>query len=78
MEEFLNSGGVDKCKLHKYLADQIIQEWKKFTTADLDEVKRRYIKRACPGNFQSKDVKNKKILIKDLTLFHITIIDFLR
>ena len=52
MEEFLNSDGVDKCKLHKYLADQIIQKWKKFTTVDLDVIKKRYIAKVCLGKFQ--------------------------
>ena len=50
MEEFLLSG--DKCKLHKYLADQIIQKWKKFTTVDLDAIKKRYIAKVCQGKFQ--------------------------
>ena len=55
MEEYLKSGETDKCELHKYLADQIIKEWKKYTSADLlDEAKRRYIAKVCNNSNTSK------------------------
>ena len=59
MEEYLKSGGGDKCELHKYLADQIIKEWKKYTDLDLDEVKRRYIAKVCNNSNTSNASKGK-------------------
>ena len=50
----MKSGETDKCELHKYLADQIIKEWKKYTDLDLDEAKRRYIAKVCNNSNTSK------------------------